>query len=258
MPRGTLDAAHGRVEEKAMSWLNGRVIFITGGASGLGREIALQSARLGAKVAITDTHAERLEATRADVAEIAGDCLAVRSDVTNEEAVAATVGEIVAKWGQLDTVVNSAGVYYFGPIAETPIADFDRVYNVNVRGLYLVCREAARVMLPKKSGHIINIASIAAERGIVGESVYSSSKWAVRGIGACLALELGPEGIRVTTVFPGGMDTTFWETDPRKLSGEWNTARMLKGDDVATAVVQIASLPPEVAIKEALVYRPGV
>lgn len=241
-----------------MSWLNGRVIFITGGASGLGREIALQSARLGAKVAITDTHAERLEATRADVAEIAGDCLAVRSDVTNEEAVAATVGEIMAKWGQLDTVVNSAGVYYFGPIAETPIADFDRVYNVNVRGLYLVCREAARVMLPKKSGHIINIASIAAERGIVGESVYSSSKWAVRGIGACLALELGPEGIRVTTVFPGGMDTTFWETDPRKLSGEWNTARMLKGDDVATAVVQIASLPPEVAIKEALVYRPGV
>jgi NAD(P)-dependent dehydrogenase (short-subunit alcohol dehydrogenase family) len=258
MPRGTLDAAHGRVEEKAMSWLNGRVIFITGGASGLGREIALQSARLGAKVAITDTHAERLEATRADVAEIAGDCLAVRSDVTDEEAVAATVGEIMAKWGQLDTVVNSAGVYYFGPIAETPIADFDRVYNVNVRGLYLVCREAARVMLPKKSGHIINIASIAAERGIVGESVYSSSKWAVRGIGACLALELGPEGIRVTTVFPGGMDTTFWETDPRKLSGEWNTARMLKGDDVATAVVQIASLPPEVAIKEALVYRPGV
>jgi NAD(P)-dependent dehydrogenase (short-subunit alcohol dehydrogenase family) len=246
------------VEEKAMSWLNGRVIFITGGASGLGREIALQSARLGAKVAITDTHAERLEATRADVAEVAGDCLAVRSDVTDEEAVAATVGEIMAKWGQLDTVVNSAGVYYFGPIAETPIADFDRVYNVNVRGLYLVCREAARVMLPKKSGHIINIASIAAERGIVGESVYSSSKWAVRGIGACLALELGPEGIRVTTVFPGGMDTTFWETDPRKLSGEWNTARMLKGDDVATAVVQIASLPPEVAIKEALVYRPGV
>jgi NAD(P)-dependent dehydrogenase (short-subunit alcohol dehydrogenase family) len=246
------------MEDEAMSWLNGRVIFITGGASGLGREIALQSGRLGAKVAISDMHAERLEATRADVAEIAGDCLAVRSDVTNEADIAKTVGEIVAKWGQLDTVVNSAGVYYFGPIAETPMADFDRVYNVNVRGLYLVCREAARVMLPKKSGHIINIASIAAERGIVGESVYSSSKWAVRGLGACLALELGPEGIRVTTVFPGGMDTTFWETDPRKLSGEWNTSRMLKGDDVATAVVQIASLPPEVAIKEALVYRPGV
>ena len=80
-----------------MSWLNGRVIFITGGASGLGREIALQSATLGAKVAIVDTDAERLETTRADVAEIAGDCLAIRSDVTDEAQVAATVGEIIAK-----------------------------------------------------------------------------------------------------------------------------------------------------------------
>jgi NAD(P)-dependent dehydrogenase (short-subunit alcohol dehydrogenase family) len=240
-----------------MSWLNDRVIFITGGASGLGREIALQSAQVGAKVAITDTHADRLEATRADVAEIAGDCLAVKSDVTDEASVASTVGEIVATWGQLDTVVNSAGVYYYGPIVDTPIAELDRVYNVNVRGLYLVCREAARLMLPKKSGHIINIASIAAERGIVGESVYSSSKWAVRGLGACLAAELGPDGIRVTTVFPGGMNTTFWEHEPRMQSGEWDASKMLKGEDVATAVVNIASLPPGVVVKEALVYGPG-
>jgi 3-oxoacyl-[acyl-carrier protein] reductase len=240
-----------------MSWLKDRVIFITGGASGLGREIALQSAALGAKVAISDMHAERLETTRADVVEIAGDCLALRSDVTNEDDIAGAVHEIVGKWGQLDTVVNSAGVYYYGPIVDTPIAELDRVYNVNVRGLYLVCREAARVMLPKKSGHIINIASIAAERGIVGESVYSSSKWAVRGLGACLAVELGPDGIRVTTVFPGGMDTTFWEHEPRMKSGEWNPASMLKGADVAQAVVQIASLPPGVVIKEALVYGPG-
>jgi short-subunit dehydrogenase len=112
-------------------------------------------------------------------------------------------------------------------------------------------------MLPKKSGHIINIASIAAERGIVGESVYSSSKWAVRGLGACLAVELGPEGIRVTTVFPGGMNTTFWETEPRMLSGEWDGSKMLKGEDVAQAVVQIASLPPGDVVKEALVYGPG-
>ena len=240
-----------------MSWLKDRVIFITGGASGLGREIALQSAQLGAKVAITDMHPVRLEATRADVAEIAGDCLAVKSDVTNEDEVASTIGQIVAKWGQLDTVVNSAGVYYYGPIATTPMADFDRVYNVNVKGLYIVCREAAKVMLPKKSGHIINIASIAAERGIVGESVYSSSKWAVRGLGACLTAELGPEGIRVSTVFPGGMDTTFWENEPRMQTGEWDASKMLRGADVAQAVVSIASLPPGVSVKEALVYGPG-
>lgn len=240
-----------------MSWLSGRVIFVTRGGSGLGREVALQSADQGAKVAIMDMHAERLEATRADVAKVAGDCLAMRSDVTKEDDVAGTIKEIVAKWGQLDTVVNSAGVYYRGPITDTPIEEFDKVFSVNVRGLYLVCREAAKVMLPRKSGHIINVASIAAERGILHESVYSPSRWAVRGIGSCLALELGAEGIRVSTVFPGGMDTTFWENDPRKLSGQWNPSRMLQGPDVAKAIVQIASLPPDVAIKEALVYRPG-
>ena len=103
-----------------MSWLKDRVILITGGASGLGREVAVQAAEVGAKVAIMDRHAERLEATRADVARIAGDCLALRSDVTSEEQVVGAVREVVAKWGQLDTVVNSAGVFYGGPITTTP------------------------------------------------------------------------------------------------------------------------------------------
>lgn len=240
-----------------MSWLKERVIFITGGASGLGREVALQSAEVGAKVAVMDRHAERLEATRRDVERIGGDCLALRSDVTKEEEVVGAIREVVDRWGQLDTVVNSAGVFYGGPITATPMEQFDRVFGVNVRGLYMVCREAAKVMLERKSGHIINVASIAAERGILHESVYSPSKWAVRGLGHCLALELGPEGIRVSTVFPDGMDTTFWENDPRKLGGNWNTAQMLQGRDVAQAIVQIASLPPGVVVKEALVYKPG-
>jgi len=240
-----------------MSGLDGLVMLVTGGGSGLGREVALQAGKLGAKVAIVDMHAERLEATRADVVETAGNCLAVRGDVTSEADVSGLIAHIVQQWGQLDTVVNSAGVYYFGPITETPMAEFDRVYNVNVRGLYLVCREAAKVMVPRKSGHLINVASIAAERGVLHESVYSSSKWAVRGLGACLALELGPAGIRVSTVFPGGMDTTFWEHDPRRQSGQWDTTRMLDGAHVAEAIVQIASLPPGVVVKEALVYRPG-
>ncbi len=240
-----------------MSWLKDKVIFITGGASGMGREVALQSAQIGAKVAICDMHEQRLEQTRADVARIAGDCLALRTDITSEPQVAAAIGAIVRHFGQLDTVVNSAGVFYGGPIETTPMEQFDFVYGVNVRGLYMVCREAVRVMLPRQSGHLINIASIAAERPILHESVYSSSKWAVRGISLNLALELGPKGIRCSCVFPGGMDTTFWENDPRRQAGQWDASRMLRGEDVARAVVQVASLPPEVNIREIQVYRPG-
>ena len=240
-----------------MSWLKERVILITGGASGLGREVALQSAQVGAKVAIMDMHAERLEQTQKDVRGIAGDCQAHLADITKEADVARVVGETVAKWGQLDTVVNSAGVFYGGPIETTPMEQFDRVYAVNVRGLYCMCREAAKVMLPRKSGHLINIASVAAKRPILNESAYSSSKFAVLGISENLNLELGPQGIRVTCICPDGMDTTFWEKDPRKLSGQWDSSRMLKGAHVAQAIVSIASLPEEVNLKQALVYRPG-
>lgn len=240
-----------------MNGLEGRVVLITGGASGLGREIALQTAKLGAKVAIMDMHAERLAQTQKDVSAAAGDCQAHTADITSEADVVRVVGDTVDKWGQLDTVVNSAGVFYGGPITTTPMEQFDRVYGVNVRGLYMMCREAAKVMLPRKSGHIINVASIAAKHAILNESLYSSSKWAVLGISENLNLELGPQGIRVTCICPDGMDTTFWEKDPRKLSGQWNTSRMLQGAHVAQAIVQIASLPEQVVVREALVYRPG-
>ncbi len=240
-----------------MSQLKDRVIFITGGASGLGRAIALEAADSGAKVAIMDLHAERLESTRDEVSRRAVDCLTLAADVSKEADITGAIDQTVARWSHIDTVINSAGVYYHGPITTTPVDQFDRVYNVNARGLYLVCREAARVMLPRKTGHIINIASIAATHGVIGESVYSSSKWAVRGLGDTLALELGPAGIRVTTVFPGGMDTTFWENDARKRVGQFDTSRFLRAEHVAQAIVQIASLPPQVVVKEALVYPPG-
>jgi len=240
-----------------MSHLANHVVLITGGASGLGLAIALEAADVGARVAIMDLHAGRLESARAEVARRGVDCLALAADVSKEADITAALNQTLAKWSQIDTVVNSAGLYYHGPITTTPAGQFDRVYNVNVRGLYLVCREAARVMLPRKSGHIINIASIAATHGVVGESVYSSSKWAVRGLGETLALELGPAGIRVTTVFPGGMDTTFWENDARKQAGEFDTSRFLRPEHVAQAVVHIASLPPEVVVKEVLVYPLG-
>jgi NAD(P)-dependent dehydrogenase (short-subunit alcohol dehydrogenase family) len=240
-----------------MSQLTDRVVVITGGASGLGRAVALASAEVGANVGILDLPSKRLDSTYGELVGRTPDCLALGVDLTKEAEITAAFEQTLARWGQVHTVVNSAGVYYYGPLTTTPVEQFDRVYDVNVRGLFLVCREAARAMLPRGSGHIINIASIAAQHGVIGESAYSSSKWAVRGLGHTLALELGPSGIRVTTVFPGGMDTPFWETDARKLAGEFDTSRFLRPEHVAQAIVQLASLPPQIVVKEVLVYPPG-
>jgi 3-oxoacyl-[acyl-carrier protein] reductase len=188
-----------------MSWLKDRVIFITGGASGLGREIALQSANLGAKVAITDTHAERLEATRADVAEIAGDCLAVKSDVTNEDEVAAMTETAASEFGGIDILVNMAGGT--GPIEtpaqEYPADEFMRILELNVLGTFLPCKHAIPHLIARAGGgRIINVAGTSGLRGYPNRSGYSASKWAVRGLTRTLALELGPHDITVNAVCP--------------------------------------------------------
>jgi NAD(P)-dependent dehydrogenase (short-subunit alcohol dehydrogenase family) len=234
-----------------VSELPGKALLVTGGASGLGREIALRAAAEGARIALMDVREDRLAAAREQLG--GTDHLAIRADVTSEEDVVRTVREADA-WGPLDAVVNSAGVVWRGPLVETTMAQYDRMHAVNVRGLYMVCREAAKAMLPRRRGHVVNIASIAAKRGVVDESAYASGKWAVLGLSECLALELGPQGIRVTTICPGGMNTTFWEGDARLGSG---ASHLLDPAHVAKAVVQILGLPSDVVVQEELVYQPG-
>lgn len=236
-----------------MSALSGKTVLVTGGGSGLGRDVALQAAAAGARVALMDVRKDRLEGVRAEVNAAGGTCKVIGADLTAEADCARAVDEVVTGWGQLDVLVNSAGIFYGGPIVSTPMAEYDRIHNVNVRGLYCMCREAAKVMLPRKRGDIVNISSIAGKRGILHESAYSSGKWAVVGLGECLALELGPEGIRVTTICPGGMQTPFWDGLGRSI----DPTKMLRSADVAQSIVQILSLPEGVVVKEALVYLPG-
>jgi NADP-dependent 3-hydroxy acid dehydrogenase YdfG len=210
----------------------------------------------GAKVVLLDVRADRLAEVKAQVEAVGAACLTVQTDVSKDEDVVAAVGETVRQWGRIDVAVNSAGIYRGGLITDLSTADYDLMFDINVKGTFLVTREVAKVMLEQKSGHIINIASIGAKRVFPREIMYSASKWAVIGIGEGLAIELGPSGIRVTTVCPTGMDTTFWD-EIKKVRAEWDPSRLLSSASAARAIIQIASLPPDVVVKEAQVYRPG-
>ncbi len=202
-----------------MSWLNGRVILVTGGASGLGRRSPFNrpSSAPGWRSSTCMRSDWRLPVRMSRRSRATASRCAATSPMRIRSSTA--IQQTVSKFGQLDTVVNSAGVYWKGPLIDTPIKEFDRVFNVNVRGLYLVCREAAKVMLPRKSGHLINIASIAAERGISTSRCTRPANGRCAASGPVWRWSSGPTGIRVSTIFPGGMDTNFWENDPRKLSG---------------------------------------
>lgn len=186
--------------------LAGKVAIVTGAAKGIGGVISEHLARDGAHVALVgrdrqalETHATHLDATYPD-----RESLALPCDVTDEEQVAAMVGDVVRRWGGLDVLVNTAGGT--GPI-ETPAQDYDAaafraILDLNVLGTFLPCKHAIPHLIARGGGRIVNIAGTSGLRGYANRSGYSSSKWAVRGLTRTLALELGPHDITVNDVCP--------------------------------------------------------
>jgi NADP-dependent 3-hydroxy acid dehydrogenase YdfG len=245
-----------QIHHDELGALRGKTILITGGASGLGRDVAYQAGGRGAKIALFDVREDRLAETKAGLEAAGVTCLTFAGDVADEHDVASTIGAIVKEWGRLDIAVNSAGVYRGGLLVDLSMADFDVMFRVNVRGLYLVCKEAAKVFIEQKSGHIFNVASIGAKNVFPEEIAYSASKWAVVGISEGISRELGRHNIRVTTIYPGGMNTTFWEVN-KPTRGVFDPTGLMKSSRVAQAIVQIASLPEDAVVKEAMVYPPG-
>lgn len=184
--------------------LRGLRVLVTGGASGIGREVARGFAACGARVALADI-APRLDAAAAAI----GAEAAFTGDVSREEDARAMVAGAAAALGGLDCLCNIAGIQIVGRITETSVEDWDRLMAVNLRGTFLMSREAVPHLRASARGAIINTASVAGQRGGPGSSGYSASKGGVIAFGTALALELAPDGITVNTVCPGWTDTGF-------------------------------------------------
>ncbi|GAA5080835.1 NAD(P)-dependent dehydrogenase (short-subunit alcohol dehydrogenase family) [Thermocatellispora tengchongensis] len=183
--------------------MSGRVALITGGAVGIGEGAVRRLHAEGAKVVIADVQEE---AGRALAAELGPGVLFARTDVTREEDVAAAVDAAVERFGGLDVMFNNAGIMgALGPIDKTRTADADLTIAVNLRGVLLGMKHAARVMKPRRSGVIISTSSPAALIGGVGAHVYSAVKAGVIGLSNSVAAELRPYGIRVNTIVPGAV-----------------------------------------------------
>ncbi|NUN98878.1 MAG: SDR family oxidoreductase, partial [Candidatus Omnitrophica bacterium] len=173
--------------------LKDKRIIVTGGGSGLGKAIALRSAEQGAKVLITARRAARLEAT----AKLSDQIHYVSADLTSEEGPQNVVEEAVKVLGGIDVLVNNSGIFISPPIEETPMELYDKLFNVNVRGLYRMTRAALPELRKGNGPNIINMASIVGLIGIPNVTCYSATKGAVIQITRSLAAELGPEKIRV-------------------------------------------------------------
>lgn len=187
-----------------------RVAVITGAGRGIGRATALHFARAGAQVVLFSRTAANLEQTAVEIARQGGETLAVVGDVAREEDVSRLFQQVRQQFGRMDVLVNCAGIVAVQPFVAIDIATWDSVLNVNLRGTFLCCREAFRIMSEQRGGVIINLSSLSGVKGVEkfpGLSAYNVSKAGVASLTEILAVEGKPYNIRVCAVSPGAVDT---------------------------------------------------
>ena len=190
-----------------MARLDGQVAFITGGGRGIGRAIGLAFAAEGAVVGVADIDRASAEATAADIAKASGTARAFVIDVSQREAVLGASDKLVAEFGRLDAVVNSAIVFRYEPVGQITEQTWERMTSVGLKSLIWGAQVADRHMVSPRGGLIINFSSPTADRGHSGTAVYSAMKGAVGALTRALAVELGPRGIRVNAISPGAIPT---------------------------------------------------
>jgi NAD(P)-dependent dehydrogenase (short-subunit alcohol dehydrogenase family) len=229
--------------------LAGKAALVTGAARGIGRAIAEAYAEHGARVAAADVLIEQARAVAEGINAAGGDALALYLDVTDPRSVQQAVDATVARFGRIDVLVNNAGVLRPHLVVDFPLEDWDLIFRVNVRGTFLCSQAAARQMIEQGSGGcIINVSSASGKKADREESAYCASKSAVIGFTRCLALELGPYGIRANAILPGATDTEMLRAlidqvpgVQEELLAKTPLGKMARPRDQANAAVFLAS-----------------
>ena len=217
-----------------MGTLDGRVAIVTGASKGIGKAVAQGLAREGARVMLSARGEKELSSALQDVK--GTEAAVTPADVAKAAHVRTLVEATLRQWGRIDILVNNAGVGIFGPFVEMQTTDVDTMVDTNLRGVFLLTQAVLPHMISAGGGHIVNIASLAGKNGVKGGAVYSATKWGLRGFGASLMLEVREHNIRVTTVFPGSVDTSFSARGKRGRN-------ITQPEDVADAVLFAVSAP---------------
>ena len=247
------------------SEFSGKVAFITGGATGIGRAAALQLAALGAKVAIADVALENATRTAADCEAAGGTALAIAMNVRSDEQVAAAVQATVTAFGAIDIAINAAGVG--GPevrTADYAPADWDAVIDINLTGVWRCMRHQIPVMLARKSGCIVNVASVAGLNGFPRHPAYAASKHGVIGLTKTAALEYGRKGLRINALCPGFTLTPMVQSmldaglPAEELAARVPLGRLGTPEEVAASALYLCSNAAAFMIGHALTIDGGI
>jgi NADP-dependent 3-hydroxy acid dehydrogenase YdfG len=242
-----------------MSNIEGKVVVITGASSGLGEATARHLASQGASVFIGARRMDRLQTVVADIQRAGGQVAAKQVDVTKRREVDAFVQAAVTKFGRIDVLVNNAGLMALGPIDKALVDEWDRMVDINIKGVLYGIAAALPVFARQKGGHIINIASVAGHKVSMGGAVYCATKHAVRAISEGLRQEV--DGIRTTIISPGAVQSELplgiSDPDTAAHVQEFYRQQAIPADAVARAIAYAIEQPADVDINEILL-RPTV
>ena len=226
--------------------LEGKVAIITGASRGIGFAVAQRLGTLGAKLSLCAREEKTLQSAADKLRPGTAGMFAAAVDVTHGDQIAAFVQNTEKSLGPIEILVNNAGVGYFAPTHEATEANWDAVLDTNLKSVFLASKAVAPGMIRQRSGHIINIASLAGKNAFAGGGIYCASKWGLLGLTECMAEDLRAYGIRVSAICPGSVATDF---SPR---GKKDVSKMLQPDDIAHAVEMIVTQAPQSFISEVL------
>jgi len=227
--------------------LKNKVAVVTGAKQGIGKAIALELAKHGANVVVSDIDLKGCEEVAEEIKDLGTDALAIKCDVTKQDQIDEMIKKTTEKFDSPDILINNAGVVKQKPFLEFTEEDWDTILDVNLKGMFLVTKTAAKEMAKNESGKIVSISSIAGEVGFANTSAYCASKAGIINLTRELALELSDKGINVNAIAPGVIKTDMTEdmledeNTKKDLLANIPMGRVGKPEEIAKAVVFLAS-----------------
>ncbi len=243
--------------------LEGSVALVTGASSGIGEATARALSGQGAKVALAARRLDRLEKLALDIGGSGRTALAIEADITEQQQATEAVERTVSELGRLDVLVNNAGVMLLGPMADAPIEEWDRMIDINLKGLLYTTHAAIPHLLsavsdsPRGVTDVVNISSVAGRVASAGAGVYTLTKFGVAALSESMRQELSRQGVRITAIEPGAVSTELVDhlrPEVRdSVRGRFDDIKALEAVDIAEAIEYCVTRPAHVSVNEVLI-----
>jgi len=228
-----------------------KVALVTGASRGIGRSVAISLAKEGATIVAAARDVKMLNETCRVIEEAGGQALVCTVELSNENSIRKLMQTVTEKFGRLDVLINNAGITLSNSLEETTTDDWDRLMAVNVRGAFILCREAVGLLRQAQPGVIVNISSVVGVKGYAKQIAYTASKHAMRGMSIAMAEELKESNVRVHVICPGGVDTEMVS----RVRPDINKDELIQPEEIAELVLYLVSHTGNAIVDEIRIRR---